>query len=376
MATSLLLEHISKSFPIGNSLFSKEKKLALDDVSIQIEAGECWGIIGQNGAGKSTLLKIIAGITEPDSGKVIRNGNIASLIELGNGFHQDLTGMENLRFNAALLGMNKAEITKKADEIIAFAELESVIHHPIGTYSSGMVMRLGFSIAAHIETEIVLLDEVLTVGDSFFQQKCTDKILGMLAKGRTVVVVSHQTDLIRRICTKAALLKNGKLTAIGETDSVIAHYENLSTIQEDKVVNFEIPEGKSGFKQLEWNELPVKINNPISFTVDIHCIQDAELDLGFNINDTKGQCLIHISNRFLHQTLNAKTGANKFSIEIDNHLLPGTYYLTCFLRIGETVQHWERNATKFEVKGPVFNNYENPNEIKGSIYGEFEIKEC
>jgi lipopolysaccharide transport system ATP-binding protein len=198
---------------------------ALRDVSFAVERGEVIGIIGRNGAGKSTLLKILSRITEPTEGCAEINGRVGSLLEVGTGFHAELTGRENIFLNGAILGMKKAEIDKKFDQIVSFAEVEKFLDTPVKHYSSGMYVRLAFSVAAHLETESLLVDEVLAVGDLAFQKKCLGRMEEAASVGRTVLFVSHQMNQIRRLCQKAIWLDSGRLEGIGPTSEVVSTYE-------------------------------------------------------------------------------------------------------------------------------------------------------
>jgi lipopolysaccharide transport system ATP-binding protein len=198
---------------------------ALDDVSLDVRAGEVVGLIGRNGSGKTTLLKILSRITRPTRGRAEVYGRVGSLLEVGTGFHAELTGRENTFLNGAILGMSKREIARKFDEIVAFAEIERFIDTPVKHYSSGMYVRLAFSVAAHLEPEILLVDEVLAVGDLSFQKKCLGKMNEVAQRGRTVVFVSHQMNQIRRLCGRVALLDAGRVVTSGPTAEVIAQYE-------------------------------------------------------------------------------------------------------------------------------------------------------
>ncbi len=199
---------------------------ALKDVSFDIMPGEVVGIIGRNGAGKSTLLKLLSRITEPTTGRIELYGRIASLLEVGTGFHQELTGRENIYLNGAILGMRRTEIERKFDEIVAFAETDEFLDTPVKHYSSGMYMRLAFAIAAHLEPEILLIDEVLAVGDAAFQSKCLGKMGEVAKHGRTVIFVSHQMGAIAQLCRKALLLNEGTIVKEGDIQTVIDHYLN------------------------------------------------------------------------------------------------------------------------------------------------------
>jgi lipopolysaccharide transport system ATP-binding protein len=197
---------------------------ALKDASFEVKQGEVIGIIGRNGAGKSTLLKILSKITEPTEGRVELKGRVGSLLEVGTGFHPELTGHENIYLYGAILGMDRWEVTRKFDEIVAFAELEKFIETPVKRYSSGMYMRLAFAVAAHLETEILLVDEVLAVGDFVFQEKCMGKMEDVSKKGKTVIFVSHNLASIGHLCESAILLENGKIGKKGAATEVIEHY--------------------------------------------------------------------------------------------------------------------------------------------------------
>ncbi|MBA2302947.1 MAG: ABC transporter ATP-binding protein, partial [Acidobacteria bacterium] len=197
---------------------------ALRDVSMEVPSGSALGLIGPNGAGKSTLLKILSRVTEPTTGEIQLYGRVGSLLEIGTGFHPELTGRENVFLNGAILGMKRAEILTNFDAIVAFAEVEPFIDTPVKHYSSGMYLRLAFSVAAHLEPEILLVDEVLAVGDAAFQKRCLGKMNDVTREGRTVIFVSHNLDAIRRLCSHAVLLENGTVAAFGETADVVSQY--------------------------------------------------------------------------------------------------------------------------------------------------------
>src|SRR5213075_17139 len=210
-----------KNLKSGNGVsVSKEDFWALKDVSFEVQKGEVLGIIGRNGAGKSTLLKILARITEPTSGKVEIEGRVASLLEVGTGFHPELTGRENIFMNGAILGMKQAEIKNKFDEIVSFSGIEQFIDTPVKRYSSGMYVRLAFAVAAHLEPEILIVDEVLAVGDAEFQKKCLGKMDEVAKGGRTVLFVSHNMEAVDRLTTRCLCLSSGELSHDGETSEV------------------------------------------------------------------------------------------------------------------------------------------------------------
>jgi lipopolysaccharide transport system ATP-binding protein len=218
------LEGDSNFSALGSSL-PADTIWALKDVSFEIKRGEVVGIIGRNGAGKSTLLKILSRITEPTQGRARIRGRVGSLLEVGTGFHPELTGRENIYLNGAILGMRKAEIKRKFDEMVAFAEVEKFIDTPVKHYSSGMYVRLAFAVAAHLDPEILLVDEVLAVGDLAFQKKCLGRMGDVAKGGRTVIFVSHQMNQIRRLCDKCMLVDAGRLKTFGNTAEVVSAYE-------------------------------------------------------------------------------------------------------------------------------------------------------
>jgi len=216
---------------------------SLQDINFEIEQGDSVGIVGRNGAGKSTLLKILSRVTSPSSGVVKLRGRVASLLEVGTGFHPELTGRENIYLNGAILGMRKREIDAKLDEIIAFSGVERYIGTPVKRYSSGMYVRLAFAVAAHLEPEILIVDEVLAVGDAEFQKKCLGKMKDVSGEGRTVLFVSHNMLAVKSLCQSGILLSNGQIAAQGEINSVIQEYGKSSITQSRKEIN----RTKSGF---------------------------------------------------------------------------------------------------------------------------------
>jgi len=231
---------------------NQEEFWALKDVSFEVKQGEVVGIIGRNGAGKSTLLKILSRITEPTEGRIKLRGRVASLLEVGTGFHPELTGRENIFLNGAILGMGRAEINRKFDEIVEFAEVSRFLDTPVKRYSSGMYVRLAFAVAAHLEPEILVVDEVLAVGDAAFQKKCMGKMGNVAQEGRTILFVSHQMDMIRALCDRCILLNKGSIFSDGYPVEVIEAYLDTSNIEsqacfqvdEDQSLTLQIISGK------------------------------------------------------------------------------------------------------------------------------------
>jgi lipopolysaccharide transport system ATP-binding protein len=233
-----LRDQLSNIFSFKNKV-KKEEFWALRDVSLKIEKGETVGIIGRNGAGKSTLLKILSQITPPTTGKITMRGRAASLLEVGTGFNPELTGRENIYLNGAILGMTRKEIARKFDEIVAFSEIEKFLDTPVKRYSSGMYVRLAFSVAAHLEPEILIVDEVLAVGDSQFQKKCMGKMSEVGQNGRTVIFVSHNMAAVKSLCAKTVFLADGKMVAFGKTDEVIEQYSATISSENNYKISFD-----------------------------------------------------------------------------------------------------------------------------------------
>jgi lipopolysaccharide transport system ATP-binding protein len=245
VSTAIQFEHVSRRFVLhhhrarsfqelvirmlqGQGNGRREVFWALSDVSFEVKKGEMVALVGANGAGKSTVLKLISRIIDPTSGRIIVNGRVGALLELGTGFHPDLTGRENIYLNGAILGLRRDEITRRLDDIIAFAEMERFIDVPVKHYSSGMYVRLGFSVAVHVEPEILLVDEVLAVGDAAFQRRCLERIDQMRANGTTIVFVSHDLNAVRRLCQRAIWLEKGCIVADGSPEAVVGEYATQS----------------------------------------------------------------------------------------------------------------------------------------------------
>lgn len=223
-----------------------EEFWALKDINFEIQQGDRVGIIGRNGAGKSTLLKVLSRITEPTTGKVSIKGRVASLLEVGTGFHPELTGRENIFLNGAILGMSKAEIKKNFDEIVAFAEVEKFLDTPVKRYSSGMYVRLAFSVAAHLEPEILIVDEVLAVGDAQFQKKCLGRMDEVSRHGKTVLFVSHNFPAVQRLCNKAILLESGRVKHQGDVSKILSQYMQSISLNEESA-KVEVKPGEAKF---------------------------------------------------------------------------------------------------------------------------------
>lgn len=311
---------------------------ALRDINFEVKRGEVLGIIGRNGAGKSTLLKILSRITAPTTGEVRIKGRIASLLEVGTGFHQDLTGRENIYLNGAILGMTRTEIASKLDEIIEFSGCAAYLDTPVKRYSSGMVVRLGFAVAAHLEPEILIVDEVLAVGDAEFQKKCIGKMQDVASHGRTVLFVSHNMGSVSKLCTRALTLVNGYLHNQGPVDRVVSSYlaEVVHLTDRHRLQDLKEREGDQAVRfvgvSLERDTIPAVAQSGLSldlvFAVEAQKDCNA-VDLGFSIHDASdGLCSVlysgYQSQRF---TVEADV-KSQIVFHLERCLLaPGTYFL-------------------------------------------------
>lgn len=279
----------------------KQELWALRDVGFEVNDGETLGIIGHNGAGKSTLLKILSRITKPTSGNVEIHGRIGSLLEVGTGFHNELSGRENIYLNGAILGMRRAEIEKKFDEIVAFSEIEKFLDTPVKHYSSGMYMRLAFAVAAHLEPEVLIVDEVLAVGDISFQKKCLNKMKTVGESGRTVLFVSHDMNAINRLCSRTIWLKNGTIEKDGETGEVVSQYlhEQSESGAEKSWENVKNPPGNEITKLLKVRvcdesgatSSAMDIRHPIGIEMTYEVLQEGKILVpNFHFYNEQGIC--------------------------------------------------------------------------------------
>jgi lipopolysaccharide transport system ATP-binding protein len=279
---------------------------ALRDVSFDVRPGEVVGVIGRNGAGKSTLLKILSRITAPTRGTIDLVGRVGSLLEVGTGFHPELTGRENIFLNAAILGMSRAEVARKFDEIVAFSEVERFLDTPVKRYSSGMYVRLAFAVAAHLEPEILIVDEVLAVGDAAFQKKCLGKIGEVAGHGRTVLFVSHNMGAVANLCTRAILLDGGRVAADGPAASVVGRYIELGRVAQGEVA-WPDPATAPGNAKVRLRAVRVlsggavtadaQIDQPVRVEVDFwNYVAGARLTTSIHLLDPAGGCVLASAN--------------------------------------------------------------------------------
>ncbi len=337
-----------------------EEFWALDDVSFAVEHGSTLGIIGSNGSGKSTMLKCLTGIYRPDKGSVSVNGNVAALLELGAGFHTELSGRENVYLNGAILGMSKKDIDRQFDSIVEFAGLERFIDTPVKNFSSGMTIRLGFSIATHVEPEILLIDEVLTVGDQAFQRKSSEKIEEFRRDGRTIVVVSHSLPAVQNLCKEVVWLEKGKLKMRGPAAEVIAAYTGESYTQHT---------AKDADFRERWGTDAVRIDNVQLLSRDtpterVESNDPVTIRIRLTPQKTVSSCIVKVvitklDGDVVWSATSLRSGAtlsgsesSQVNVEIPRlPLLEGTYYLTvaCTDSTGTTEYDHCANWIRFEV---------------------------
>lgn len=330
---------------------------ALKDVSFEVKHGEVVGIIGRNGAGKSTLLKILSQITDPTGGYADLYGRVGSLLEVGTGFHPELTGRENIYLNGAILGMRKSEIDRKFDEIVAFAEIDKFIDTPVKHYSSGMYVRLAFSVAAHLEPEILLVDEVLAVGDVSFQRKCLGKMDDVAQQGRTVLFVSHNMGLMQALCQRGIFLQSGSVFADGTMAEVVdAYMQTLEQAESENLVTRTDRRGKGSSKLIDLEvkgkdgSRVLKTGSPISFVV---CVDNLVTDIGCSIyiHDHIGQPIAALSNNISGPYDTTDSGNElKIVCEIDELLLlPGRYRIDIAITGDNALQDYVEAAAMIDV---------------------------
>ena len=334
---------------------------ALKEVSFEIKRGQVVGVIGRNGAGKSTLLKILSRITEPTEGYAEIHGRVGSLLEVGTGFHPELTGRENIYLNGAILGMKKVEIDRKFDEMVAFAEIDQFIDTPVKYYSSGMYVRLAFAVAAHLEPEILLVDEVLAVGDTAFQKKCIGKISDVANEGRTVLFVSHNMSIIQVLCDRCFLLDEGQMLQDATPSQVIAAY--LQNEVGSGEVSFGTETERSGTGEARYtsvrlidpddkmtSSIPMGQSLQVELNFEIYQGELTSPSFGVSIHTALRQPVMRLITRETHGEMPPASSGGTVQLNINRlDLLPGLYYLTVGLsNKGEQVDLIE-NAIKLEI---------------------------
>jgi lipopolysaccharide transport system ATP-binding protein len=335
---------------------------ALKDVSFTVKQGEVLGIIGRNGAGKSTLLKILTGVTAPTSGQIKAKGRVASLLEVGTGFHPELTGRENIYLNGAILGMKKAEIARKFDEIVAFSEVEQFIDTPVKRYSSGMYVRLAFAVAAHLDPEIMLVDEVLAVGDAVFQRKCLGKMGDVARGGRTVLFVSHNMTAVQNLCTQAIVLASGESVFSGDALGGVLHYLKTGMVDSPSVKwDSTAAPGNQRIKLLRVSARVLNRSNGHAFTTEddilLECEflnlnrADEELDVTFHLRDEQ-DVLVFVTSSACVEHPRFATGRVTAACTIPRRLLnTGQFRIARLLIVKDrgVILYEHRDAISFEL---------------------------
>jgi lipopolysaccharide transport system ATP-binding protein len=358
---------------------------SLKDINFEIQKGEAVGIIGKNGAGKSTLLKILSQVTLPTTGNIKIKGRVASLLEVGTGFHPELTGRENIYINGAILGMRKAEITKVLDEIIDFSGVERYIDTPVKRYSSGMYVRLAFAVAAHLESETLIVDEVLAVGDAEFQKKCLGK-MDIMSKGngRTILFVSHNLSSIQKLCSKGILLENGGIKAINDMNTIVDLYSNSSnSVSEvDKLEKLERLNinCKNGvvIKSINIDNNIINQEQPLLFKIHIKSMSLIKgLKIILSIINSSDTCVLSAISHYVNDSVISLEPSSKcIKVYFKNHrLMPGYYKIKISLKdnFGKFF-NYESESYFFQIKNDFL--LVNPNVSMGSLYSpsKFEIE--
>lgn len=340
----------------------KEEFWALKDINFSIKKGEVVGIIGSNGAGKSTLLKILSQITPPTEGEIILRGRVGSLLEVGTGFHPELTGRENIFLNGAILGMKRKEIAEKFDEIVEFAGIEKFLDTPVKYYSSGMYVRLAFSVAAHMDPDILLVDEVLAVGDAEFQKKCLGKMEDITKKeGRTIIFVSHNMAAIQRLCEKTIILSEGKIKEFGDTDDVIKKYlGNSKSIPKSDVRSRKDRKGNGDLLIVDCHVQndcakteTLTPGKDAVVTFGYECKDGIKLDnvvMGFNVTTLYGESVFLCHNQMTGDSFGTLEGSGSLECEIDKlPLSPGRYLIHARIISNGILLDEISNICSFEV---------------------------
>jgi len=399
MKTILDVEGVSKKYSLskvnnayqtlsGNivNFFNRSNKKqpdfwALKDVSFSVKEGDTLGIIGRNGAGKTTLLKIISRITPPTKGRITGRGKVTSLLDVGTGFHLELTGRENIYMNGSILGLKKKEIDAKLEEIVEFSGVGEFIDNPLKFYSSGMQLRLAFSIGAHLEPEILAIDEVLAVGDSLFQQKCIEKMTSIVQSGRTILFVSHNMQAMKMICNKAIVLDEGKKVFDGTSTDAIDFYSKQERLQGKTINLLDLPRGKYPgeiiFRELCFPVASLQYGEDISFTLLLRTINIAanknNVIFGANVVDRFGNNIYHISNILNSNPFTHNSDNDKYQFSIKNNLRPGTYRLTLCLTINDVVQDFLVEMIEFTIDEGNPYGFSKTGFIQGMVFPGFEI---
>lgn len=377
-----LRQYLHELFSTDKVAVKGEEFWALKDVSFSVKAGEVVGIVGANGAGKSTLLKILTGIIPPTTGEIVIRGKVASLLEIGSGFHGDLTGRENIYLSGAVLGMTRKEIAGKFAQIVAFSELEKFIDTPIKHYSSGMHARLAFSVSSHLTADILLLDEILAVGDLSFQRKSMARMVEITKKeGRTILFVSHNLPAIQNLCHRALLLENGKVKDFGDSHEVTSEYARKITQKTQPAQTRISSQTRQGNGKIIVTKIQVsKAICGADFILDVgydnRSGESMELDFVFGVNDSLSLSrVLYLSNRLLGKRIVVRKGKGTLRILISHlPLPPGSYTINTWLETKGVLLDWLVDVFSFSVApGDFYNSGVPPSEGQCAALASYKI---
>jgi ABC-2 type transport system ATP-binding protein len=397
LAPAIEIRHVSKHFRLYHEHYSSLKErmihfgrvpyedfVALDDIDVDIDEGSTVGILGHNGSGKSTLLKCIAGILQPNEGEIVTRGRLAALLELGAGFHPELTGRENIYMNASILGLSKRDIEGVFDEIVAFSELEKFIDMQVRHYSSGMYIRLGFAVAVNVDPDILLVDEVLAVGDEAFQRKCLERVKRFQREGRTIVFVTHAPDLTRRVCDRAIVLDHGEMVADGQPGEAVRAFREtlLRSGLSDPTIEAADAEADEPAETLTHGDrmaatatkrvtvTNVTIEHPGSLVGRSALLPDEAMTIrvryfateptddllfGILIHDENGTEIFGTNTEIMGVKVPVADGENEMVLDVEHvPLLDGTYLVTLAIQSTDegTVHDWREQKYRFSVMNP------------------------
>ena len=400
--TVIKVENLTKTYRLGSiggktlredlnefsaKIFGKRKAKnskfnALDDISFEVKKGDVLGIIGHNGAGKSTLLKLLSRITAPTSGSIKYNGKISGLLEIGTGFHPELTGRENVYLSGAILGMTKSEISKKFDQIVDFAGLKDFIDTPVKRYSSGMYVRLAFSVASHLDSEILIMDEVLAVGDATFQEKCINKMSSLSTDtGRTILYVSHNMNTIKKLCNRCIVLDHGKIVFDGDAEKAISLYveknfnnsadiDLLEAERSDLLVSDKLRFNKASY--VERKDCSFNKGSKVDLNLNFNAKEEI-LDLAFRVV-IKGVDDTPVTAGFVYG-MTANAGENDITLQLDLSMLAPGQYKTYYVAFSADKYGQSRNYDSVRGLDLLIFNDENSNKLiwREKAWGTFEL---
>lgn len=369
---------LSSIFKTGNA--SEEEFWALKDINLEISKGDVIGIIGKNGAGKSTMLKVLSQITQPTTGRIEIDGRVASLLEVGTGFHPELTGRENIFLNGTILGMTRKEVASKFDEIVAFSGIEKFIETPVKRYSSGMYVRLAFSVAAHLEPEILIIDEVLAVGDAEFQKKCLGKMKDVAGEGRTVIFVSHDIGAVKNLCNKGVLLQEGKILFVGDINETISKYTQAFYSNEliFDVSDFSKRGRGNKFAVIDTISVNRSLFSPtdnLEVDVEFHCNEESvignKIHIALFVTDEMNNYIYHLNSTAINFEKTFEQNNKTTFIIRELHLSKGTYSINVHLSSNFIEYDYVEDVVGIEVDSETI--FSKKTTFAGKVFKHFEI---